>query len=65
MRSGWLVTPLSDSTAIEGDEKPRRAEQPEQLQPAAPKPPPRKRGRPRKGEEARLGRPRARNAKPA
>src|SRR3984885_6923968 len=34
-----------DSTAIEGHEKPRRAEQP------APKPAPRKRGRPRKGEE--------------
>ncbi len=62
MRSGWLVTSLSDSTAIEGHEKPRRAEQ---LEPTAPKPPPRKRGRPRKGEEACLGRPRARNAKPA
>ena len=34
-----------DSTAIEGHEKPRRAEEP------APKPAPRKRGRPRKGEE--------------
>jgi hypothetical protein len=34
-----------DSTAIEGHEKPCRAEQP------APKPAPRKRGRPRKGEE--------------
>ena len=37
-----------DSTAIEGHEKPRRAEEPE---PSAPKPAPRKRGRPRKGEE--------------
>ena len=36
-----------DSTAIEGHEKPRRAEQPG---PAASKPAPRKRGRPRKGE---------------
>jgi Transposase DDE domain/Transposase domain (DUF772) len=37
-----------DTTAIEGHERPRRAEEPE---PAAPKPAPRKRGRPRKGEE--------------
>jgi hypothetical protein len=37
-----------DSTAIEGHEKPKRAERPE---PSAPKPAPRKRGRPRKGEE--------------
>jgi hypothetical protein len=37
-----------DSTAIEGHEKPQRAEKSE---PAAPKPTPRKRGRPRKGEE--------------
>lgn len=38
-----------DATAIEGHEKPQRgAEEPE---PSAPKPAPRKRGRPRKGEE--------------
>jgi hypothetical protein len=37
-----------DSTAIEGHEKPGRAEKPK---PSAPKPAPRKRGRPRKGEE--------------
>lgn len=37
-----------DSTAIEGHEKPRRAEEPA---PSTPKPSPRKRGRPRKGEE--------------
>ena len=37
-----------DSTAIEGHEKPKRAERPE---PSAPKPAPRKRGRPRKGQE--------------
>jgi Transposase DDE domain/Transposase domain (DUF772) len=37
-----------DSTAIEGHEKPRRAEK---SGPSAPTPTPRKRGRPRKGEE--------------
>jgi hypothetical protein len=37
-----------DATAIEGHEKPQRAETAE---PPAPKPAPRKRGRPRKGEE--------------
>jgi hypothetical protein len=37
-----------DSTAIEGHEKPQRMEKPE---PSAPKPTPRKRGRPRKGEQ--------------
>jgi hypothetical protein len=37
-----------DSTAIEGHEKPGRAEKPK---PSAQKPAPRKRGRPRKGEE--------------
>jgi len=36
-----------DSTAIEGHEKPQRVEEPK---PVAPKPAPRKRGRPRKGE---------------
>ena len=48
-----------DSTAIEGHEKPQRAEKPE---PSALKQKPRKRGRPRKGERPRPSRPAGWNA---
>jgi hypothetical protein len=57
IHAGRLVGHIArDSTAIEGREKPRRAEEPKPATPAAPelsapKPEPRKRGRPRKGEE--------------